>query len=280
MSTNPVSHGSVRVHRVRPSSCRPSGTQRGCPNRVVQPQHPGGLGLAELGDAAGDHRPLHRRPRHPVGRSDLGLVAPVLHRDRQRRPQPARGPRPRRHLTDLLGERSTLTARGAAPPAALTPLRQREPPTDREVPRPVSTQSLPEVDRCPHPGQRAASGSSVTTCTTVTPAEERTTRSTARPSSPNKHLASSLRSTTARGSPLAAPEHSEDHRAAGRPRSARRTTPTSGCPVKIEEPDTASRRSGAGRGGGRPACRAVSRSITRIRCCRVGGSSGLTDRGW
>jgi len=26
--------------------------------------------------------------------------------------------------------------------------------------------------------------------------------------------------------------------------------------------------------------RAVSRSITRIRCCRVGGSSGLTDRGW
>jgi hypothetical protein len=64
----------------------------------------------------------------------------------------------------------------------------------------------------------------------------RTTRSTARPSSPNKHDASSLRSTTARGSPLAAPEHSEDQGATGRQRSGAPHRPTSGCPVKIEEP--------------------------------------------
>jgi len=83
----------------------------------------------------------------------------------------------------------------------------------------VNTQPLPEVDTTAHAGHRAASGSSVTSCTIFTPTLERTTRSTASPSSPNRHDASSLRSTTARGSPLAAPRHSEDHRAAGRPHS-------------------------------------------------------------
>jgi hypothetical protein len=34
MSTNPVSHGSVRRHRARPSECTPSGSHRGRPNRV------------------------------------------------------------------------------------------------------------------------------------------------------------------------------------------------------------------------------------------------------
>src|SRR5215211_4952695 len=83
----------------------------------------------------------------------------------------------------------------------------------------VNTQSLPDVDSDPHTGHLAASGSSVTSCTILTPTAMSTTRSTARPSSPNRHDASSLRSTTARGSPLAAPEHSEDQGAAGRPRS-------------------------------------------------------------
>ena len=46
-----------------------------------------------------------------------------------------------------------------------------------------------------------------------------TTRSTANPARPNRHDASSLRSTTVRGSPLAAPEHSEDQGVTGRPRS-------------------------------------------------------------
>ena len=34
MSTNPVSHGSVRAQRIRPSSCLPSGSHRGRPKRV------------------------------------------------------------------------------------------------------------------------------------------------------------------------------------------------------------------------------------------------------
>jgi hypothetical protein len=83
----------------------------------------------------------------------------------------------------------------------------------------VSTQSLPDVDTARHTGQRAASGSSVTNCTIFTPSTVSTTRSTVNPAKPNKHDASSLRSTTARGSPLAAPRHSEDQGAAGRLRS-------------------------------------------------------------
>ncbi len=107
----------------------------------------------------------------------------------------------------------------------------RSPPQGRSRGR-VSTQSFPDVDTVRHAGQRAASGSSVTNCTILSPASERTTRSTANPSRPNRHDASSLRSTTARGSPLAAPEHSEDQAVAGRPRSGAPHGQTSGCPVK------------------------------------------------
>ena len=62
-------------------------------------------------------------------------------------------------------------------------------------------------------------GLAVASCTILTPTPVSTTRSTARPSSHNKHDASSLRSITARGSPFAAPEHSEDQVVAGRPPS-------------------------------------------------------------
>ena len=92
------------------------------------------------------------------------------------------------------------------------------PPHGRSCGR-VSTQSFPDVDTTRQPGQRAASGSSVTSCTTLVPPAVSTTRSTAKPSRPNKHDASSVRSTTVRGSPFAAPEHSEDQGVAGRPRS-------------------------------------------------------------
>ena len=82
----------------------------------------------------------------------------------------------------------------------------------------LSTHSFPDVDLTAHVGQRAASESAVTSCTIFAPAAERATRSAARPSSPNRHDASSLPLTTARGSPLAAPRHSEDQGGAGRPR--------------------------------------------------------------
>ena len=47
----------------------------------------------------------------------------------------------------------------------------------------VSTQSLPDVERTRHAGHRAASGSSVTSCTILTPSPVTTTRSTANPAS-------------------------------------------------------------------------------------------------
>ena len=64
----------------------------------------------------------------------------------------------------------------------------------------VSTHSFRDVDLTAPVGHRAASGSAVTSCTIFAPAAERAIRSTARPSSPNRHDASSLPLTTARGS--------------------------------------------------------------------------------
>ena len=81
-------------------------------------------------------RPLHRRPRHPVRGGDFGLIPAVLDRDRERRPQPGRGAHPGRHLPDLLGETLPRTASGAAPPAPLPPLHQRELAPAGQVPRP------------------------------------------------------------------------------------------------------------------------------------------------
>ena len=73
---------------------------------------------------------MHCRPRHPVRRRDLGLVAPVGHRPRKAFPQPGRGAHSRRHLPDPLGERLLWTVLRAAPPAPLAPLhRHRHPAT-------------------------------------------------------------------------------------------------------------------------------------------------------
>ena len=186
---------------------------------LVHPQHRRRLRLDQLDRAVHDDRPLHRRPRHPMRSSDLGLVPAVLHRGRERCPQPSGGAHPGRHLGDLLGERLPVTVHIAAPPAPLTPQHDREPPPHGRSRGRVSTQSLPDVERTRHAGHRAASGSSVTSCTTLAPSAVNATRSTANPAKPNRHDASSLRSTTARGSPFAAPEHSEDQGVTGRPGS-------------------------------------------------------------
>jgi hypothetical protein len=103
----------------------------------------------------GHHRPLHRRPRHPVRRGGLGLIPPVFHRHRECGPQPGCGPHPVRHLSDLLGERRARTDLGAAPPP-LAPLHHRELPTHGRLCGRVSTQSLPDVDTDRHTGHRAA----------------------------------------------------------------------------------------------------------------------------
>ena len=66
--------------------------------------------------------------------SDLGLVPAVLHRGRERCPQPSGGAHPGRHLGDLLGERLPVTVHIAAPPAPLTPQHDREPTAARQVP--------------------------------------------------------------------------------------------------------------------------------------------------
>jgi len=96
---------------------------------LVHAQHPNRFRLHELDRAVHDHRPLHRRPRHLVRRGDLGLVTPVLHRPRQRRPQPCRRAHPGRHLRNLLGERLQAAKLGSAPPATLTPLHRDLPTT-------------------------------------------------------------------------------------------------------------------------------------------------------
>ena len=61
---------------------------------------------------------------------DLGLVAAVLHRHRERRPQPGRGAHPGRHLGDLLGER---LPRIKEPRAALIQARRTGPTSDCPV---------------------------------------------------------------------------------------------------------------------------------------------------
>jgi hypothetical protein len=67
-STKPVSHGSTSTHR-------PSAPRRhlGRPNRVSSiPNQWGGWRLAQHGCAQAAKRPLHRRPRHPMGAGHLG----------------------------------------------------------------------------------------------------------------------------------------------------------------------------------------------------------------
>jgi hypothetical protein len=122
-----LSHGSGRRHRLR---------------------------LGQLDRAMDRHRSLHRRPRHPVPRGDLGLVPPVLHRHRQCGPQPRRGPHPGRHLGDLLGERRTWTDLGAATPLALAPLHRDRPAAAGQV---VRAGQHPVLARGrAHPAARAA----------------------------------------------------------------------------------------------------------------------------
>ena len=103
----------------------------------------------------------------------------------------------------------------------------------------ASTHSFRDVDLTAPVGHRAASGSAVTSCTIFAPAAERAIRSTARPSSPNRHDASSLPLTTARGSSSRCSKTQRGSRRCGALVYGCRTGPASGCPVKLEEPPNA-----------------------------------------
>ncbi|MDT7708560.1 MAG: hypothetical protein QOG20_4167 [Pseudonocardiales bacterium] len=164
------------------------------------------LGLEELARAVDRHRALHRRPRHPVRDRHLGLIAPVLDGHHERRPQPGRRAHPGWHLGDLLGERLPQTGQRAAPPTPLAPLRRDLPAPAGNVAGGSAPTPCPTSTASDSPGSARRPDHRVTSCTTRTPSPVSTTRSTARPSSPNKHDAASLRSATARGSPFAAPE--------------------------------------------------------------------------
>jgi hypothetical protein len=103
---------------------------------LVHPHHPSRLRLDQLDRAPCHHRALHRRPRHPMRGSDLGLVPAVLHRHRQRHPQPGRRAYPGRHLGDLLGKRLPRARPDPTAPAPLAPLHHRELTAARQVARP------------------------------------------------------------------------------------------------------------------------------------------------
>ncbi len=210
----------MRVQRIQPSSCVPSGSQRGRPNRVSSiPSTATGSG------SASSATPRATTARCTVGH-DTPCAAATSDWSRPSSTAPASAARSRVVVRIPAGTWATCSVNDARGHPSLRQRQRRlrhntcasSPPQGSSRGR-VSTQSFPEVDTAPHAGQRAASGSSVTSCTIFTPDGASTTRSTANPAKPNKHDASSLRSTTARGSPLAAPEHSEDHRVAGRPRS-------------------------------------------------------------
>jgi hypothetical protein len=224
MSTNPVSHGSVRTHRIRPSSpgpsCTPSGSHRGRPNRVSSMPSTG----------VGSGSPSSTAPCTTTARCTVGHETPCAAATSDwSRPSctaTASAVRSRVVVRIPAGTWATCSVNVARAQSTVRHRQRRlrhctaicPPPLGRSCGR-VSTQSFPEVDTTLHTGQRAASGSSVTSCTIRTPSGAHATRSTANPASPNRHDASSLRSTTVRGSPLADPEHSEDQGVTDRPRS-------------------------------------------------------------
>ena len=137
-STNPVSHGSVRRHRTRPSSCCPSGSHRGRPYRVgSRPSPPPEPAAA---------RPARPRPVPPP-RAAPSATTP--HARQRPRTGPGRPPPPPPAPTaagsscvsrpapgDLLGKRLPRARPDPTAPAPLAPLHHRELTAARQVARP------------------------------------------------------------------------------------------------------------------------------------------------
>ena len=204
---------------------------------LVHTQHPYRLRLDQLDRAAGHHRALHRRPRHPMRRRDLGLIAAVLHRHRQRRPQPRGGAHPGRNLRHLLGERRTRTVLGAAAPAPLAPLHRDLPAATRQVVRPGQHPVLARGRH--HPTCRAASRVRVVGDQLHDPNAEPRERDTLHRQALQAQQARRIISTVNHGPwlSLRCSRTQRGSRSHGPPTIRRAAqVQTSGCPVKIEEP--------------------------------------------
>jgi hypothetical protein len=192
---------------------------------VGQPARPPEPGLVHPQHPLARDRPARPRPgpppraapsaTTPVRDGDLRLIPPVLHRHRQRRPQPRHRARARRDLPDLLGERPTRTRHRAAAPAPLAPLHHRELAPARQIPRAGQHPVLPR--RRAHSAHRAAGrvrigGHQLNDLDSGPGTHDTLHRQTLESQQARRIIATV-------NSPLAAPEHSEDHRVAGRPRS-------------------------------------------------------------
>ncbi len=200
---------------------------------LVHPEHPDGLRLAELPPRVVHQRPLHHRPRHPVRSRHLRLVRPsstararlsrnrvvvripagtcttasvnvccvhysARHRQRRLRHCNATAVPPQGQV--LGAGQHPFLARGRHHPTARTPGRVW-----------ITGHQLHNLD--------------------PTRGENDTLHR--QPIQSQQHVATSLRSTTARGSPLAAPKTQRGSSSHGPP-SFRRAGPS--CPVKIGEP--------------------------------------------
>jgi hypothetical protein len=179
-----------------------------------------------------DQGSLHRRPRHPERLRHLTLVPAVADRLGQRGASRVVLPIPA----------GTAATASVNEPHAQSALRQRHrrlrhhnitgpSPTGRSFGR-VQTHSFGDVDNTRHPAHRAASGSSVTSCTSRTPTGLSQTHSTANPANASRRVASPLPCSKARGL-LPLRQTQRESGGHGPPHRRRAERP---CPVKIEEP--------------------------------------------
>ena len=147
MSTNPVSHGSVRRQRIRPSSCTPSGSHRGRPKRVS----------SMPSTVVGSGSTNSTAPRATTARCTVGHDTPCAEATSDwSRPSSTATASAARSRVVVRIPAGTWTTCSVNDPRGQTSARHRQrrlrhcttansPPHGRSCGR-VSTQSLPEVD--------------------------------------------------------------------------------------------------------------------------------------
>ena len=149
----------LAVERVVLTVGQPAGTSE---PGLVHPQHRDRCGLDELDRAVHHDRPLHRRPRHPCAAATSACSRPFS-------TATASAVRSRVVVRIPAGTCPTCSVKLCRAQPSVRHRQRRfrhctsanSPPHGRSRGR-VNTQSFPDVDSDPHTGQRAASGSSVT----------------------------------------------------------------------------------------------------------------------